>query len=230
MSHSWTLPCLYCEIKEGLKIATGENPLAWAQLVHAKHLHFSLQGQISIPSSDFVRRPPRANPGCVFFGINLLSSGVLGWPQSVHQSDFHRPLSLCLIPSSCKYWFSAQQTSWDYSSRLGLICSEVGGLEGHEAEMLTKCIFQLTRRFLRVSRASYLLHSFISTMGGLCSPACWWSLLFSRGYSEIKGPIYLQFLCYCRTSFFVFFYLEENYNLGAATLKVKIYVCNDKFE
>lgn len=66
--------------------------------------------------------------------------------------------------------------------------------------------------------------------------ACWWSLLFLGGYSEIKGTIYLQFLCYCRTRVFFFFYLEENYNLCAAALKVKIYMlmlvtlCNDKFE
>lgn len=170
-------------------------------------------------------RPPWVNQGC-FFCINLSSSGVLCLPQSVHQSNFHWPLSLCLIPSSCKYWFSAQQTSWDYSAWPGLICSEVGGLEGHEAEMLTKCSFLLMKRFLSVSRASYLLHSFISTMGGLCSLACCWSLLFLGGCSEIKGPIYLQFLCYCRKRLFFlsFFYLEENYNLGAAALKVKIYM------
>lgn len=54
---------------------------------------------------------------------------------------------------------------------------------------------------------------------------------FCGGYSEIKGPIYLQFLCYCRTGFFTF---EENYNLGAAALKARISaqvtLCNNKFE
>lgn len=103
------------------------------------------------------------------------------------------------------------------------ICSEAGGLVRHAAQMLTKWIFLLTKRFLTVSRASDLLHSFIPTMGGLCSAACWRSLLFLGGYSEIKGPIYLQRLCCCRMSFlFGFSYLEENDNLGGAALKVRI--------
>lgn len=149
--------------------------------MHAKHLHSVCRGRSASLFLILFEGPPRANQGFFFYFINLLSPGVLCLPLNVDQSHFHWPLSLCLIPSSHKYWFSAQQASSDYSAWLGPICSEVGGLEGHEAEMLTKCIFLLMKRFLRVSRASYLLHSFIPTMVGLCSPACWWSLLFLRG-------------------------------------------------
>lgn len=173
MTNCWTLLCLHCEAKEGLKIAL-------TRLSHAKRLHFGPQGQISIPSSDFERWPPQFNQGCFVFFDCLSSSSILCSPQSSIKVTFIDLLVCDLYRQALN--IGSQHNRRPQITVLGLgICSEVGGLVRHEAEMLTKCIFLLMKRFLRVSRASYLLRAFISTMGGLCSPACWWSLLFWGG-------------------------------------------------
>lgn len=189
---------------------------------------FCLQGRITIPISEWYiflfaggfegAGGGRPEPtGCsltrvfffLFFSCPLTFCHLLYrvWPPNEDQSSFRQPLSLRLMPSRRKYWLSAQQTSSDYSARLGPTRSEVGGLEGREAEMLTKCIF-LAYEKVSGSIKSFLFAAFLHPYNGwfVLSPGLLGKpfIFFGWGgvYLEIKGPIYLQFLRYCRTGFF----------------------------